>query len=77
MNIEDKIDKYLNEKVTIYVVGMVDGKKQEEIYSGTPEQAASTYMKTHKKPECKIFSPPKATGHYEATVGGKAKLNKK
>ena len=62
-----------NEVVTIYIVGMVDGKKQEEIYGGTAERAASTYMKDYKKAECKIFSPPKFVGVYEATVGGKAK----
>ena len=64
------------EAVRTYVVGMVDGSKQEEIYGGTAEQAASTYMIDHKKPECKIFSPPKDTGIYEATVGGKAKKTK-
>ncbi len=68
--------KELIEGITIYVIGTLNGKKQEESYGGTPEQAASAYMKTHKKPECKIFSPPKATGVYEATVGGKAKKRK-
>lgn len=71
-----KFQKYLSEKIAIYIVGMVDGKKQEEIYGGTAEQAASTYMKTHKKPACRIFSPSKAIGVYEATVGGKAKKTK-
>ena len=71
-----KFKNYISESIIIYIVGMVDGKKQEEIYGGTAEQAASTYMKTHKKPECKIFSPSKVSGVYEATVGGKSKKKK-
>jgi len=71
-----KTMKEILEGITIYIVGMVDGKKQSEIYGGTAEQAASSFMKDNKKPECKIFAPPKYSGIYDATVGGKSKKRK-
>ena len=68
-----KTYKDILEKVSIYIVGFKDGSEQSEFYGGTAEQAASQFMKEKKKPECKVFAPPKDVGVYEATAGGKAK----